>query len=429
LEDEIMVVKLSGTQPQGPKHLETLENKTVDGTQNNLRINRGTTANRPGFPIVGEFYYNTDKQAFEQYTLAGWFNIAQAPNAPTSLIATDQGTGKSFNDGQASLAFTPSTSGGAPSSFIVTPSPPTSPATFTGTSSPITITGLSSSTQYTYTATAVGTYGTSSASTASSGVTATTVPQAPIIGTATGTDDGSGTATVTFTAGSTGGSAITSFTATSTPGSLTASGASSPLTISGLTLDTAYTFTTTATNSNGTSLSSSPSNSVTPTLVVVSYESIASYVLTSNTDVTFSSIPQTYKILQVRFHGAAQDHYVHMRTNLGIGTWSHGPRNLTSSLGINISAGYNPDGFYLNNGGVSVTYRGSMITEFIDYADTSKFKTAINWYGSQVASSSQNNMLGMYWASTNPITSITVKSDGIYTLSTGTVVSLYGIKG
>ena len=81
-----MVIRISGTQPQGPKHLETLENKTVDGTQNNLRINRGATANRPGFPIVGEFYYNTDKQAFEQYTLAGWFNIAQAPNAPTSLL-------------------------------------------------------------------------------------------------------------------------------------------------------------------------------------------------------------------------------------------------------------------------------------------------------------------------------------------------------
>ena len=70
-----------------------------------------------------------------------------------------------------------------------------------------------------------------------------------------------------------------------------------------------------------------------------------------------------------------------------------------------------------------------MITEFIDYADTSKFKTGINWYGTQTASASQNNMLGMYWSSTNPITSITIKSDSGYTLNSGTVVSLYGIKG
>jgi hypothetical protein len=160
-----------------------------------------------------------------------------------------------------------------------------------------------------------------------------------------------------------------------------------------------------------------------------SYESIASFRLTSAGVVTFSSIPQTFKILQVRFTGAAQDHYVHMRTNLGIGTWSHGPRNLTNSLGINISAGYNPNGFYLNNGGVSTSYRGSMITEFIDYASTSKIKTGINQFGSQADASSQNNMLGMYWDSTSAITSITVDSDGPYVLDVGTVVGLYGIKG
>jgi hypothetical protein len=420
-----MVVRLSGTQPQGPKHLETLENKTVDGTQNTVRVNRGVTANRPAFPVVGEFYYNTDKQAFEQYTSAGWFNIAQAPSAPTSVVATDQGSGRSYNDGQASVAFTPNSSGGAPSSFIVTPSPATSPATFTTTSSPVTITGLSSSTQYTYTVSATGTYGTSAASAASAGVTATTVPQPPTLVASPNTDT---TASIAITAGQTGGSAITEYQIISNPNTTIQTTSSSPYIFTGLTTGTAYTFTATAINLNGSSSTSSASNSITP-LVPGSFESIASYFLSSNGTVTFSSIPQDYKILQVRFHGAAQDHYIHMKTNLGNGTWSMGPRNLTSSLGINISAGYSDGGFYLNNGGVSVTYRGSMITEFIDYANPSKAKTAVNWYGSQAGSSNQNNMLAMLWDSTAAINSITISSDSGYVLNGGTVVGLYGIRG
>ena len=422
-----MVINLSGTQPQGPKNSETLENKTVDGTQNNVRINRGNTANRPASPVVGEFYYNTDKQSFEQYTLAGWFNIAQAPLAPTSVTATDQGTGRSFNNGQVSVAFTPNSNGGAPSSFIITPSPATSPATFTVTSSPTTISGLLSSTQYTYTAVATGTYGTSSASSASSGVTATTVPQEPILF-ATALDTTS--ASIAITPGATGGSAITGYTITSNPVTTTQTASSSPYTFTGLTDGTAYTFTAYATSALGNSVLSSASNSITPSVPIdPSFESIASYSLASNGTVTFSSIPQNYKILQVRFHGASQDHYTHMKTNLGNGTWSMGPRNLTSSLGINISAGYSDGGFYLNNGGLSVTYRGSMITEFIDYASTSKTKTAVNWYGTQTGSASQNNMLAMLWDSTAAINSITISSDGPYVLNSGTVVGLYGIKG
>ena len=90
-----------------------------------------------------------------------------------------------------------------------------------------------------------------------------TSPGAPTIGTATATS--STAASVTFTApANTGSAAITSYTVTSSPSGLTGTGASSPITVSGLTPGTAYTFTVVATNGAGSSPASASSNSVTP---------------------------------------------------------------------------------------------------------------------------------------------------------------------
>ncbi len=76
---------------------------------------------------------------------------------------------------------------------------------------------------------------------------------------------GNAQATVSFTAPTNnGGTPITGYTVTSIPDGLTASGTSSPITITGLTNGTAYSFSVTATNSAGTSPASSPSASVTP---------------------------------------------------------------------------------------------------------------------------------------------------------------------
>jgi hypothetical protein len=91
------------------------------------------------------------------------------------------------------------------------------------------------------------------------------LPSVPTIGTAT--DGGTGTTvSVAFTAGGIAGS---NYTALSTPGSITATGTSSPITVSGLTSGTAYTFQVRATNNVGNSAYSAASNSVTPVVPFV----------------------------------------------------------------------------------------------------------------------------------------------------------------
>lgn len=87
-------------------------------------------------------------------------------------------------------------------------------------------------------------------------------PDAPTIGTATA---GSSSASVTFTAPSNvGGGAITGYFVVASPGGAFGSGASSPVTVSGLTNGTAYTFKAYAVNAYGSGPLSASSNSVTP---------------------------------------------------------------------------------------------------------------------------------------------------------------------
>jgi hypothetical protein len=190
---------------------------------------------------------------------------AAKPNQVTGLTATDFGTSRAFNNGRIDLSWTtPGNNGATISGYLIERS--TNGSSYstlvasTGTSATTySDTSLTSSQIYYYKVSAINAAGTGDASTAAS-ATATTVPQAPTIGTAAGSN---ASATVTYTANATGGKAVSAYTATSSPGSLTGTGAS-PITVSGLTNGTAYTFTVTATNANGTSTASAASNSVTP---------------------------------------------------------------------------------------------------------------------------------------------------------------------
>lgn len=86
-------------------------------------------------------------------------------------------------------------------------------------------------------------------------------PGAPTIGTATA---GSSSASVTFSAPSCVGTGSLTYSVVSTPGCIAGTGASSPITVSGLTNGTAYTFRAFGVTPGGTGPGSAASNSVTP---------------------------------------------------------------------------------------------------------------------------------------------------------------------
>ncbi|MBL8521835.1 MAG: choice-of-anchor D domain-containing protein, partial [Betaproteobacteria bacterium] len=99
-----------------------------------------------------------------------------------------------------------------------------------------------------------------------------TVPNAPTIGTATA---GNGQVTIAFTAPMNDGSSpITSYTATC--GGQSASGANSPITVTGLTNGTPINCTVVATNAIGSSPPSTASNSVTPAAPTITLQSVQS---------------------------------------------------------------------------------------------------------------------------------------------------------
>ncbi len=192
------------------------------------------------------------------------FTVQQlAPDAPIIGTATDIGTGRAYNNGAVSVTFTAPayTGASAITSYTVTAS---TGQTATGASSPITVSGIATGATPTFTVTATNSGGTSLSSSASSPVTVTTVPQAPTIGTASVTN--STTVSISFTAGATGGKSISSYITSSSPSiSLSTSGTSSPVSVTGSYAGgQAYTFTIAAVNANGTSSSSSASNSITP---------------------------------------------------------------------------------------------------------------------------------------------------------------------
>ena len=168
------------------------------------------------------------------------------------------------------------------------------------------------------------------------------------------------------------------------------------------------------------------------------FESIATTVITSDTaSVTFSSIPQTYKHLQLRmfaktdradledvtliqFNGdTAANYSYHYIRGTGAATASEGATS-TSYIYLHFAS--------TGNSGVSNIF-GSSVLDILDYADTNKFKTTRSLHGFDANGSGRVYLVSGNWRSTSAITSIVLDQQFGTNWKQYSHFALYGIKG
>lgn len=255
-----------------------IDTYTVTATDLTTPANGGQVATSATSPIEVTGLTNGDHYTFTVTTTNALGTTAASAASSVTIPATVPGapTGVSATAGnqQAVVSFTApaSTGGSAITSYTVKATDLTIPLrggqVVSGSSSPITVTGLSASDSYTFTVTATNIAGTGAASSASASVSILGPPSAPQSVTATA---GEKSATVSFIAPQyNNGEPVTSYTVTATDattpanGGETATGASSPIVVTGLTDGDSYTFTVTATNLEGAGAASAASNAVIP---------------------------------------------------------------------------------------------------------------------------------------------------------------------
>ena len=163
------------------------------------------------------------------------------------------------------------------------------------------------------------------------------------------------------------------------------------------------------------------------------YDSIATTTLSSTAaDVTFSSIPATYKHLQIRIMASAvagnQDGLIQFNGD----TASNYSYHFWSASGAGAGAGGNgtsqtsmlmSNNFYTT--GTSLC--GVAVIDIFDYANTNKYKTMRSLAGVDMNGSGTINLLSGNWRNTNAITSIRLFPAGS-TINTYSSYALYGVE-
>jgi hypothetical protein len=173
--------------------------------------------------------------------------------------------------------------------------------------------------------------------------------------------------------------------------------------------------------------------------VTNSYESIASFTLGSTTStVTFSSIPSTFKHLQLRYiartnTGASNQDQVQARFNSDTGSnyaWHRLLGDGSSAFSTaTTSVDYINIGTAARNGEPSNVF-GVGIIDILDYQNTNKNKTTRTLTGED-ANSGSDELVGLYsslWLNTSAISQIDIFSTGASFLQYSSF-ALYGIKG
>jgi hypothetical protein len=172
-----------------------------------------------------------------------------------------------------------------------------------------------------------------------------------------------------------------------------------------------------------------------------SYESISTVTVGSGgvSNIEFSSIPSTYKHLQIRMtaEGAGgsgagpvsidvilnsdtgNNYAYHRLYGSGSGTAADNSTSRASTLGglINYSASAN-------------SIYGGSITDILDYANTNKYKVLRSFSGYDANGDGYISLISGLWQSTSAISNIKIYPlDRSYTWRQYSTFALYGIKG
>ncbi len=165
---------------------------------------------------------------------------------------------------------------------------------------------------------------------------------------------------------------------------------------------------------------------------VESFDSIATQTLSSDTtNITFSSIPSTYKDLHLRYVAKNINSGI---TDVGLTFNGDGASNYSKSWIFTFDGG----GPYEsgNDSSISLGYTagndtavyGAALIDIPDYAVTTKNKTITYLTGNEKSSGNTTTLVigAGQWKSTAAISSITLSCG---TFATGSTFELYGIKG
>jgi hypothetical protein len=156
---------------------------------------------------------------------------------------------------------------------------------------------------------------------------------------------------------------------------------------------------------------------------------ISAQVLGSQSVITFSSIPQTYRDLMLIIATTASQ-------NSGSGIQFNGDTNYTSNYSrVAMTGNGSTTGSFTNSGSSNpagnhdmgaLRPNGNLIAQILDYSATDKHKTILsrtNGAGNDVFA------IALRWASTSAVTQMVITDDSGNGLLSGTTLYLYGIAG
>ena len=167
-----------------------------------------------------------------------------------------------------------------------------------------------------------------------------------------------------------------------------------------------------------------------------SYESIATVTVGAGgaSSADFTSIPQTYKHLQLRWISNSNDANVRVNFNSDSSTSNYAFHLLRGSGSVATSAAYPSSSgnstIFVNSGSYSggSNIFGVGVVDILDYTNTNKYKVSrgLGGYESNNSSDSYITFQSSLWMNTSAITSISLISG---TINQYSKFALYGIKG